>query len=198
VTTYFRTRHIFRISGFGFRIWLQKATTAIACESSARFYTAEIREDLLGRRKVYLFSLALLTLGGCVDRIMTINSDPDGALIYLNDQEIGRTPLTHDFQQYGVYQLEVRKEGYVTVKGTQVTEEPWWQLIPLDLVTELLPFHFKDIRNYHYTMAEASTQPADPRVMLERAGQMRGLLLMSPNTRIPTTYPTISPTSQAR
>jgi hypothetical protein len=124
---------------------------------------------------------------------MTINSDPDGAIIYLNDQEIGRTPLTHDFQQYGNYQLEVRKDGYQTVKGTQLMEEPWWQLIPLDLVTELLPMHFEDKREYHYTMLPASTQPADGQVMLSRAAQLRALLLSSPHTRIPTSVPTSEP-----
>ena len=28
---------------------------------------------------------------------MTIHSNPEGALVYLNDQELGRTPLTRDF-----------------------------------------------------------------------------------------------------
>jgi hypothetical protein len=112
--------------------------------------------------------MALIAVGGCVDRIMTINSDPDGAVIYLNDQEIGRTPLTHDFQQYGNYQLEVRKDGYETLKGTQVMEEPWWQLIPFDLATELIPIRFLDRRYYHYTLLPQSTQPADPDVMLSR------------------------------
>jgi hypothetical protein len=143
----------------------------------------------LSGRIACIVSLSLLALGGCVDRIMTINSDPDGAVIFLNDQELGRTPLTHDFQQYGNYQLEVRKEGYVTVKGTQMMADPWWQWIPLDLVTELLPWHFQDRRHYHYSMAEASTQPADAQVMLRRASQLRGMLLTSPNTRLPTSIP---------
>lgn len=137
-----------------------------------------------------IVGLSLLALGGCVDRIMTINTDPDNAVIFLNDQEVGRSPLTHDFSSYGRYQLEVRKEGYVTVKGTQEMQEPWWQLIPLDLVTELLPWHFQDRRTYHYSMAEASTQPANAQDMLTRADQLRGMLLTSPNTRLPTTYPT--------
>jgi hypothetical protein len=124
---------------------------------------------------------------------MTINSDPDGAIIFLNDQEIGRTPFTHDFQQYGNYEVEVRKEGYQTIKGNQVMQEPWWQWIPLDLATELLPFHFKDIRHYHYSMLPASTEPADAQVMLSHAAELRGLLLSSPNTRIPTTVPTSEP-----
>ena len=147
----------------------------------------------MSARAAYLISFSLLALSGCVDRIMTVNTDPDGAIIYLNDQEIGRTPLTHDFQQYGNYQLEVRKEGYQTVKGSQEMEEPWWQLIPLDLVTELLPYRFQDRREYHYSMVLASTQPADAQVMLSRALQLRSMLLSSPNTRLPSSAPASQP-----
>jgi hypothetical protein len=124
---------------------------------------------------------------------MTINSDPDGAIIYLNDQEIGRTPLTHDFQTYGNYELEVRKEGYQTVKATQEMEEPWWQLVPLDLVSELLPIRFQDKRRYHYSMLPSSTQPADSQVMLYRAEQIRSMMISSPNTRLPSSAPTSEP-----
>ena len=150
------------------------------------------------RRAAYLISVLLLVSGGCVDRIMTITSDPDGAVVYLNDQEIGRTPFTHDFQDYGNYEVEVRKDDYQTVKGTQLMEEPWWQLIPLDLFTDLAPWHLKDIRSYHYTMLPASTQPADAEVMLARAAQLRALLLSSRNTRIPTSEPTSEPTPMTK
>ncbi len=145
------------------------------------------------KRAAYFISVLLLVGGGCVDRIMTITSDPEGAVVYLNDQEIGRTPFTHDFQDYGNYEVEVRKDDYQTVKGNQVMEEPWWQLIPLDLITDLAPWHLKDIRHYHYTMLPASTEPADAQVMLTRAAQIRALLLSSKNTRIPTSLPTSEP-----
>ncbi|HWB52725.1 MAG TPA: PEGA domain-containing protein [Tepidisphaeraceae bacterium] len=42
--------------------------------------------------------LALLMAGGCgVQRQMVMTSNPPGALVYLNGQEIGRTPLKHEF-----------------------------------------------------------------------------------------------------
>jgi hypothetical protein len=120
---------------------------------------------------------------------MTIDSNPEGALVYLNDQELGRTPLTRDFQQYGNYELEVRKDGFQTLKSNQATEEPWWQWIPIDLVTEVLPFHFQDRRHYSYALTPSTTQPVDPQAMLNEASHYRGMLLTSPHTRVPTTGP---------
>ncbi len=122
--------------------------------------------------------------------MMTINTDPDGALIYLNDQEVGRTPLKHDFQEYGNYQLEVRKEGYETLKSTQDVSAPWWDSVGPDLISELLPFHFQVHRDYHYSLVPASTQPADAQSLLQGAKQMQRMLLTSPNTRQPSTQPT--------
>ncbi len=43
--------------------------------------------------------------GGCVERTVTITSEPDNALVYLNDEEIGRTPVTVSFTFYGVYDV---------------------------------------------------------------------------------------------
>ena len=122
---------------------------------------------------------------------MTINSNPEGALVYLNDQELGRTPLSRDFQQYGNYELEVRKEGFETLKTNQETQEPWWQLIPIDLVTEVLPYHYRDSRHYLYTLTPATTQPANPTAMLDEATHYRSMLLSSPHTRVPTTGPSL-------
>ncbi len=76
---------------------------------------------------------------GCVQRKMTIEWNPPGALVYLNDQEIGRTPITTDFIWYGNYQVEVRKDGFETLKTHQQVNAPWWQLVPIDLFAEFFP-----------------------------------------------------------
>ena len=39
-----------------------------------------------------------------------VQSDPPGALVYLNGEEVGRTPLAHDFLWYGNYDVELRSE----------------------------------------------------------------------------------------
>jgi hypothetical protein len=66
---------------------------------------------LIGRQ-VCLTVLAgsLLACAGCVERKLTIASDPPGALTYINDTEVGRTPVTVPFLWYGDYDVRLRAE----------------------------------------------------------------------------------------
>lgn len=52
---------------------------------------------------------ALLT--GCVERLITVHSTPAGALVYLNDEEVGRTPVSVPFKYYGTYDVRIEHEG---------------------------------------------------------------------------------------
>ena len=55
--------------------------------------------------------LLMCLAGGCVERELVVESDPDGALVYMNDQELGRTPIRRDFQWYGTYDVVVVAPG---------------------------------------------------------------------------------------
>ena len=82
-----------------------------------------------------LASALLLTLTaqfGCVRRTVTIHSEPAGALVWLNDEEVGRTPVTTDFLWYGDYDVVVRKDGYQTLVTHAVIPQPWYQWPVLD------------------------------------------------------------------
>ena len=48
---------------------------------------------------------------GCIERLITVRSQPPGALVYLNDEEVGRTPVTVPFKFYGVYDVRLEHEG---------------------------------------------------------------------------------------
>ncbi len=117
-----------------------------------------------------LTTLAVLA-GGCVRRQVSVTSDPPGALVYMNDQEIGRTPFTRDFTWYGRYEVAVRKDGYEPQKTDTSIYAPIWQWIPFDFVTDMLPV--TDRHQLHYTLKPASTQPADSRAILVRAQELR-------------------------
>ncbi len=58
-----------------------------------------------------LLLLALCLLTGCVERLITVKSTPAGALVYLNDEEVGRTPVTVPFKFYGTYDVRLEHEG---------------------------------------------------------------------------------------
>lgn len=127
---------------------------------------------------------------------MTIDSKPQGALVYLNGQEVGRTPLTRDFTWYGNYDVILRREGYETLKLHQRVNAPVWQWIPLDLAAELMPMRLQDKQHFSYALVPASTQPVDPAEIITRARQVEGELQSGRYTRHPTTAPTSQPTTQ--
>src|SRR5687768_9820611 len=79
-----------------------------------------------------LVSLALLA-AGCVGvrRELTVESDPPGALVYLNGEEVGRTPLTKEFVYYGTVDLQLRKDGYDLLEDRPNVWAPIWQIPPI-------------------------------------------------------------------
>jgi len=102
-----------------------------------------------------------------VRRSLTIRTDPPGALIYVNDQLKGESPVTYDFQWYGWHRVMVRKEGFERVEDRQLLRSPAYLWIPFDLAMELLPFPIRDERTWHYTLSPAAisvapTPPTEP------------------------------------
>ena len=135
-------------------------------------------------------------LGGCVERTLTIDSDPPGALVYLNDQEIGRTPLKREFTWYGWYDVAVRMEGYKTLKTSSEVIAPAWQWVPFDLFAELLPFPVKDHHRLHYKLTPETQEDVDPQTIIAR-GQAFKTRLEGKGTPAPQTKPTTKPTTKA-
>src|SRR4051794_13019429 len=146
-------------------------------------------------RRATIFALFICIFCGCVERRLTVTSEPEGALAYLNNQEIGRTPVTRDFNWYGNVDVQLRKEGYQTRKTSKHVTAPWWQWPPIDLLAEVLPLRLHDDRTIAFTLKPGTTQPADPVALLDRATELRSKLQSSPNTRRPTTMPTTMPTT---
>jgi hypothetical protein len=139
-------------------------------------------------------------LGGCVERTLTIDSDPPGALVYLNDQEVGRTPLKREFTWYGWYDVAVRMEGYKTLKTSSAVIAPPWMWVPFDLAAELLPFPVKDRHRLHYTLTPETEEDVDPQTIIARGqalkGKLQGKGTPAPQTK-PTTKPGSRPTTRA-
>ncbi len=91
----------------------------------------------------------LISLGsGCVQRRMMIRSHPEGALVYLNGQELGRTPIATNFTYYGDFEVKLVKDGYETLTVMQSIPMPWYQIPPLDFVLS------KSSWGVHYHLGE--------------------------------------------
>ena len=102
-----------------------------------------------------LLCVLVLPLGGCVERSVTLVSDPPGSLVYLNDVQQGTTPCTVPFKWYGDYSVRLRKAVNV---GTPLKPQyvyyylhthknmprPWFQWYGVDLFASILPIEFKD------------------------------------------------------
>ena len=101
-------------------------------------------------------------LGGCVRRTMTITTEPPNALVYLNDQEVGRSAVTTDFIWYGDYDVLIRKKGYKTLKTHWDVKPPWYQIIPIDFVAEVLwPGQLHDRHDRHFVLSVAEVPDRD-------------------------------------
>ena len=83
-----------------------------------------------------LFLLATLT--GCVERRYVIEPDPPGALVLVNGQPLGTTPVDGHFVYYGNYTFTLVKDGYETLQVDQRINSPWYQCPPIDFASENL------------------------------------------------------------
>jgi len=117
-------------------------------------------------------AVGALLMAGCVQRRMTIRSDPPGALVYVDDYQLGATPVSHDFVYYGTRKIRLVKDGYETLTVRQPFPVPWYQIFPLDFVTEnLWPWEIRDERVVTLAMQPAAATP--PESVVARAEQAR-------------------------
>jgi hypothetical protein len=123
-------------------------------------------------RRTAVVSLLCLLLCGCVQRKLTVTSEPSGALVTLNGMEAGRTPFTTDFTWYGYYDVEVRRDGYKTLKTQQRVLAPWWQWVPFDLVAEVMPWRPTDRQMMHFKL-DAAQQGASNVELIRRGEELR-------------------------
>jgi hypothetical protein len=117
--------------------------------------------------------LALPLGAGCVERTVSINTDPEGATVMLNDQEVGKTPLKVPFTWYGDYDVIVRKEGYQTVRTHEKINAPWYEMPGIDLFSEcFVPYTVHDDRELATIVMEPSQYPTKD-ALLKDAAEMK-------------------------
>ena len=102
-----------------------------------------------------MLAAVFLVLGGCVERRLRIESEPSGAIVYVSDVEVGRTPLTLPFTWYGDYDIMLRKEGYATLKTHEPIAPPWYDMPPLDLFSAVAPWTYRVRREFRYELRES-------------------------------------------
>ncbi len=117
--------------------------------------------------------LVFLVFSGCVRRKVTITSTPSEALVWVNSQEIGRTPLEFEFTYDGVYDVRLMHDECVALSTSASTDPPVWDLPGLDFFAEILPVEFTRDVAWHFELDSSSL---DPQKRLDAARAMRASL----------------------
>jgi esterase/lipase superfamily enzyme len=125
--------------------------------------------------RILLAALAALGAAGCVERELVIRSQPPGARLFLDGEEVGLTPAAIPFRHYGTREIRIELEGYRPVRVLREVDAPFYQYPPLDFVTDVvLPFRITDRRELDFVLTPLGETPQEDREeVLRRAEEMR-------------------------
>lgn len=127
-----------------------------------------------------LVALGVPLLGGCLERRITITSEPPGALVWVNDVEIGRTPVDTDFVFYGDFDVRLRKDGFEPITTHKKANAPWYEIPPFDFVAMSIPINFDTDVKWHFDLQPLESavigKEASEQATIERAKELRARL----------------------
>ena len=143
------------------RVWTtQSSGSRIAITQAGRFLCAAVA------------FVGCMNLTGCVHRRMTIHSEPAGAQVLLEGKSIGYAPASADFTYYGTREVTLVKPGFETLTTYQKVRTPWYQISPLDFISDnLLPFRVTDRHDFYYKLQPSVVVPT--KELLDRANRLR-------------------------
>lgn len=98
---------------------------------------------------------AAMLAGGCADRRLVITSTPPGASVWVNDVELGRTPLEASFVHYGTYDVRLRLDGYEPIATSASATAPWYEYVGPDLVAEAMPWGVETRVRWNFALKPA-------------------------------------------
>lgn len=133
-------------------------------------------------RQYYLTSLFIFFCVGCVTRSMIIETVPSGAMVYVDDEPIGESPITIPFTYYGTRKIAIEKldaQQRLLYERKTVYEEikpPIYEYFPLDFFSEvLLPFKLEDKHILSYELEELKPKVKEDvqKGLFERADELR-------------------------
>jgi len=116
--------------------------------------------------------IVTLFLGGCVERKLTINTEPQGAVVVLNDEEIGTSPVTTSFNWYGDYNVRISKEGFETLKTHRKLKGPWYDKFPFDFFAQLI-YPGKIVDSYEWTFELAPKREIPREELIRNALELK-------------------------
>ena len=109
---------------------------------------------------------------GCIERELKIDTTPDGAMVELNDEQIGQTPVTVSFNWYGDYYVRLTKDGYETLSTHRNLKAPWYDHFPFDFFVGVLwPDRIVDSHEWTFELEEKKEITRDE--LLQKADELQ-------------------------
>jgi hypothetical protein len=124
-------------------------------------------------KSLLLFCVLLVGAAGCVERKLTINTNPDGAQVFLNDEEKGVSPVTASFNWYGDYNITIRKQGCETLQTHRKLQAPWYDLFPFDFLTQII-YPGRIVDSYEWSFELAPQKEVGRQELIKAAEQIKG------------------------
>ena len=119
---------------------------------------------------IILFACLLLT--GCVERKLTINTEPQGALVVLNDEEIGTSPVTVSFNWYGDYWVRISKQGYETLSTHRELKAPLHDQFPFDFFAQNV-YPGRIVDSYEWTFELSPKREVSQEELIQNAEELK-------------------------
>ena len=156
-------------------VFSQPRSSALQTKMLVVLNSAQTEHPLPGTRystALLLLVLCILAVAGCVRRRLFINSNPVGAVVYVDNEQIGTTPCAVDFTYYGTREIRLVKPGFETLKVNQPIPTPWYEYTPIDFISEnLLPYEVRDNRSVSFNMMPEIIIPSQE--LIDRGNQLR-------------------------
>lgn len=126
-------------------------------------------------RTMLVLAACVGALSGCVERRIRVTSEPSGARVWLNDQEIGTTPCEARFTFYGTYDVRLELDGYEPIHDGREAHAPLYEYPGVDLAATLLPLRLENVIDWHYELTGVETGDAARDALRERSKAMRSM-----------------------
>ncbi len=101
-----------------------------------------------------------------------MRSDPPGAAVVIDGEEVGFTPCSIDYTYYGTREITLMKDGYKTLTTPVKLSTPWYQIFPQEFITDNFALtKINDRREVSYTLAREQLEPTQ--YLEDRANSLR-------------------------
>jgi len=133
--------------------------------------TAE-QHRLIKKFAIFLLIAGVFCSVGCVQRRLVVRSQPEGALVTIDNQIVGQTPVSVPFVYSGTRQIRLEREGYQTVNVKERIRPKWYDTFPISFFSN--HFAMREIRDTRVLdfQLEPKTN-VEENQLLDRANELR-------------------------